>query len=210
MPAKDFIISPDGNKLAVASQGGVGLIPLNMEAGSSRLLAGYTKALAFSKDGKRLLLTQENADYTRSLILMESDGRTQEVLRNMYPILDCQFEPREEKLLYCLRTDVVKREDGNYHEEPFLSLVQLDTWQDQPLLALPNYRDVQMSMSPDGTSLLFDQVATKAPMSSRDLLTPSNQAIADARVWMLPLADAKTQAVMPKELTPGFLPKWMP
>jgi hypothetical protein len=47
-------------------------------------------------------------------------------------------------------------------------------------------------------------------MSSRDLLTPSNQAIADARVWMLPLPDAKTQSVLPKELTPGFLPKWMP
>jgi hypothetical protein len=155
-------------------------------------------------------LTQENADYTRSLILMESDGRAKEVLRNMYPILDCQFEPRQEKVLYCLRTDVVKREDGNYHEEPFLSVVQLDTWQDQPLLALPNYRDVQMSMSPDGTFLLFDQVATTAPMSSRDLLTPSNQAIADARVWMLPLPDAKTQSAMPKELTPGFLPKWMP
>lgn len=210
IPAKDFIISPDGNKLAVSQQGGVGLIPLNMNAGSSRLLAGYTRALVFSQDGNRLLLTQENADYTRSLILLESDGRTQEVLRNMYPILDCQFEPRQEKVLYCLRTDVVKREDGNYHEEPFLSVVQLDTWQDQPLLALPNYRDVQMSMSPDGTSLLFDQVATTAPMSSRDLLTPSNQAIADARVWMLPLPDGKTQSAMPKELTPGFLPKWMP
>lgn len=214
VPAKDFIISPDGTKIAVSSQGGVGLIPLTTGAGASRLLNGYSKALAFSKDGKRLLLTKENADYTRSLILMESDGRTQEILRNMYPILDCQFEPKQEKVLYCLRTDVVKRDDGDYHEEPFLSAVQLDTWQDQPLLALPNYRDVQISMSPDGTSLLFDQVATTAPLSSSDLLTPSNQAIADARVWLLALPDSKsvapTQSVMPKEVTAGFYPKWMP
>jgi hypothetical protein len=47
-------------------------------------------------------------------------------------------------------------------------------------------------------------------MSYWDLFTPSNQAIADARVWMLLLPDAKTQSVLPKELTAGFLPKWMP
>lgn len=214
VPAKDFIIAPNGTKLAVSQQSGVSIIPLTLDAGASQLLSGYSKALAFSADSKKLLLTKENPDYTRSLILREADGRTQEVLRNMYPILDCQFEPRLEKVLYCLRTDVVKRADGNYHEEPFLSAVQLDTWQDQPLLALPNYRDVKMNIAPDGTSLVFDQVATTVPISSSDLLTPSKQAIADARVWLLTLPDSRSPSLapssLPQEVAPGFYPQWMP
>lgn len=214
VPAKDFIIAPNGTKLAVSQQAGVSIIPLTVDAGASQLLEGYGKAVAFSADSKKLLLTKDNADYTRSLILREADGRTQEVLRNMYPILDCQFEPRLEKVLYCLRTDLVRRADGNYHEEPFLSAVQLDTWQDQPLLALPNYRDVKMNIAPDGTSLVFDQVATTVPLSSNDLLTPSKQAIADARVWLLMLPDSKSPNLAvgspPQEVAAGFYPQWMP
>ncbi|MGL5035537.1 MAG: hypothetical protein ACRC6M_17260, partial [Microcystaceae cyanobacterium] len=183
------------------------------DAGPSRFLEGFERPLNFSKDNKKLLLTQNNADSTRSLILRDADGTVEEVARGTYPILDCQFEPKLEKSLYCLRVDLVKRLDGNLHEEPFLSSINLETWQDQPLLALPNYRDVQMSLSADGVALIFDQVATTAAMSSTDLLTPSRQAITDGRVWVLTLPDRRSlapQNIMPQELTAGFYPRWMP
>lgn len=209
-----FVVSPNGKYLAVAQQSGVGLVPLTADAGPSQFLAGFDKPIAFSQNSQQLLLTQNNSDYTRSLILRQADGTVEEISRGVYPILDCQFEPKQEKMLYCLRTDLVKRQDGNLHEEPFLSAINLDTWQDRPLLALPNYRDVQMSMSPDGVVLSFDQVATTVPMSSRDLLTPSRQAITDGRIWLLTLSDNRSvptaQEIMPKEITPGFSPQWMP
>ncbi len=36
--------------------------------------------------------------------------------------------------------------DGKVKEEPFLGIIELKTGKMTPLLALPNYRDVQMSM----------------------------------------------------------------
>jgi dipeptidyl aminopeptidase/acylaminoacyl peptidase len=208
----NFVVSPNGKYVAVAQQRGVSLVPLTADAGPSQFLEGFDKAIAFSKNSQQLLLTQNNADYTRSLILREADGTVEEISRGIYPILDCKFEPKQEKILYCLRTDLVKREDGNLHEEPFLSAINLETWQDRPLLALPNYRDVQMTVSPDGVALSFDQVATTVAMSSRDLLTPSRQAITDARIWLLMLTDNRSvpTAIMPKEITAGFSPQWMP
>jgi hypothetical protein len=208
----NFVVSPNGKYVAVAQQRGVSLVPLTADAGPSQFLEGFDKAIAFSKNSQQLLLTQNNADYTRSLILREADGTVEEISRGIYPILDCKFEPKQEKILYCLRTDLVKREDGNLHEEPFLSAINLETWQDRPLLALPNYRDVQMTVSPDGVALSFDQVAATVAMSSRDLLTPSRQAITDGRIWLLMLTDNRSvpTAIMPKEITAGFSPQWMP
>ncbi len=209
---ENYVVAPNGRFVAVAQRGGVSLIPLSMEAGPSRFLEGFERPIAFSQNGQRLLLSQNNADYTRSLILREADGTVEEVARGVYPILNCQFEPRREQFLYCLRTDLVRREDGNLHEEPFLSVISLDSWQDTPLLALPNYRDVQMNISPDGAVLVFDQVATSLAMSPSDVLTPSRQAITDGRVWILNIPDGNplSSAIMPRELTPGFNPQWLP
>jgi hypothetical protein len=55
-------------------------------------------------------------------------------------------------------------------------------------------------------------VATTVAMSSRDLLTPSRQAITDGRIWLLMLTDNRSvpTAIMPKEITAGFSPQWMP
>ncbi|MGK7942343.1 MAG: hypothetical protein AB4062_19725 [Crocosphaera sp.] len=214
IPASEFAISPDGKSLAVTQEGGIRMVPLGANGGTSRIFQNYEKNLGFSANGEKLLLLKDNIDYTRSLMIINLAGETQELFRSPYPVLDCQFEPRDEQELYCLKIDVIQEETGQYREEPFLSVINTQKRTDVPLLALPNYRDVVLSMSPDGVGLLFDQVVTKIPQSGSDLLTSQKQAIADGRVWLLPLPDLKetnpSLKIQPQELIFGFKPQWLP
>ncbi|MGP0128900.1 MAG: hypothetical protein ACTMUB_06435 [cyanobacterium endosymbiont of Rhopalodia musculus] len=214
VPGGDFVISPDGKRVVISQRGGVGIVPLTSDGGSSEFLTGYEKSLGFSADGKQILLVRDNRDYTQSLIIINRNKKKQELFRTLYPIIDCEFEPREEKLLYCLKTDLVEDKQGKYREEPFLSVIDVEKKVDFPLLALPNYRDVQLSMSPDGVALLFDQVATRVPKSTDDLITSEQQAIVDGQVWLLPLPELKesdkTLKIKPEELEIGFKPQWLP
>lgn len=214
IPGANFEISPDGNRLAVVQQGGIRIVPLSADAGSSKILPNYEKSLGFSPDGKKILLVKDNIDYTRSLVLVPQQGKPQELLRTPYPIVDCEFEPREEKNLYCLKIDLVQGENEQYREEPFLAVVDIKEKTDLPLLALPNYRDVALSMSPDGVALLFDQVVTTPPQSEFDLLTSEKKAIADGQLWLLPLPELtnlnKSLEIQPQELISGFNPQWLP
>lgn len=214
IPGSNFVISPDGQRLAVAQQGGIRMVSLGSEGGTSRIFQNYRKPLSFSENGENLLLIKDNIDSTRSLVMINQDGKNQELFRTPYPIVDCQFEPRDQKDLYCLKTDVIQGENGQYREEPFLSVMNLEKETDLPLLALPNYRDVALSMSPDGVALLFDQVVTTVPQSPSDLLTTEQKAIADGQVWLLPLPDLKeanqSVNIQPQELIFGFKPQWLP
>jgi hypothetical protein len=210
-----FIVSPVGDRLAVSQEGGVGIIPLKTAAGASQFLAGMERPLGFSPDGKEVLLTQQNLDYSYSLLLYDLTNQSQrQVLRGLYPLLDCQFDPRSPGQAYCLQADYRQTETGEVVEEPYLTLVNLRSGQSQPLLALPNYPEVDLSMAPDGLALVFDQVATTNPLSPSDLLTQSQKAIADGRVWLLSLPEAVAIGVntdlSPQELTPGYSPQWMP
>lgn len=214
IPGSEFVISPDGKRLAVAQQGGVRMVPLGSNGGTSRIFQNYTKPLGFSENGKKLLLVKNNIDTTRSLVVINQEGKNQELFRTPYPIMDCKFEPRDQQDLYCLKTDVIPGDNGQYREEPFLSVMSLEKEKDLPLLALPNYRDVTLSMSPDGVALLFDQVVTTVPQSASDLLTTEQEAIADGQVWLLPLPDLKeanqSVNIKPQELIFGFKPQWLP
>lgn len=214
IPGADFAISPDGKRLAVVQQSGIRLVPLSANVGSSEILANYEKILGFSQDGQKILLVKDNIDYTRSLMLIDQEDNPKELLRTPYPIVDCQFEPREKQNLYCLKIDLIQAENGQYREEPFLSVVDVKSATDLPLLALPNYQDVELSMSPDGVALLFDQVVTTLPQSEYDLLTSEKQAIADGQLWLLPLPELdnlkKTIKIQPQELISGFKPQWLP
>ncbi|MEB3227958.1 MAG: hypothetical protein VKJ27_06210 [Synechocystis sp.] len=210
-----FIVSPQGDRLAVSQDQGVAIIPLQVQAGASQFLAGMGEALTFSPAGDQLLLTQQNLDYSHSLLQYDLATQTsQEMIRGLYPILDCQFDPRTQGMAYCLRADYVQQEDGAVIEEPYLALVDLNQQKSQPLLALPNYPEVDLSIAPDGLALIFDQVATTNPLSPRDLLTQSQKAITDGRVWLLSLPETlaigEIADLSPQELTPGYAPQWMP
>ncbi|MDV3000868.1 MAG: hypothetical protein N5P05_002474 [Chroococcopsis gigantea SAG 12.99] len=216
-----FLLSPDGNRVAVGQQSGIALIPLNESGGKPQFFANYNQILDFSRDGSQKLLVKNNIDGSRSLDIINNDNEAKTLLRNNNPITACEFEPREEKTLYCLKintpralTKETEAIPANPREEPFLSMIDITTGIETPLLALPNYRDVQMSMSPDGVALLFDQLVTTPYGLKQDLVTGEGLTIADGRLWLLPLpegVDKETLSnILPEELNQGFKPLWLP
>ena len=210
----NFLLSPDGKKAVVSQTGGVAVIPLDVQGGKPQFLPTYEKILAFSRDGRQKLMVKSEPDNQRSLFLLDDRGESRLLLRTANPIISCQFEPRQEKTLYCLKSDLVMGSDGKVKEEPFLGIIELKTGKMTPLLALPNYRDVQMSMSPDGVALLFDQLVTIPFGVGNDLVTGEGSSIADGRLWLLPLPDQfspnSIPKILPQELNAGFKPRWLP
>lgn len=210
----NFLLSPDGKKAVVSQTGGVAVIPLDVQEGKPQFLPTYEKILAFSRDGRQKLMVKSEPDNQRSLFLLNDRGESRLLLRTANPIISCEFEPRQEKTLYCLKSDLVMGSDGKVKEEPFLGIIEIETGKMIPLLALPNYRDVQMSMSPDGVALLFDQLATIPFGVGNDLVTGEGSSIADGRLWLLPLPDQfspnNIPKILPQELNAGFKPRWLP
>jgi hypothetical protein len=210
----NFLLSPDGKKAVVSQTGGVAVIPLDVQGGKPEFLPTYEKILAFSRDGRQKLMVKSEPDNQRSLFLLNDRGESRLLLRTANPIISCEFEPRQEKTLYCLKSDLVMGSDGKVKEEPFLGIIELETGKMIPLLALPNYRDVQMSMSPDGVALLFDQLATIPFGVGNDLVTGEGSSIADGRLWLLPVPDQfsanSIPKILPQELNAGFKPRWLP
>lgn len=210
----NFLLSPDGKKAVVSQTGGLAVIPLDVQGGKPQFLPTYEKILAFSRDGRQKLMVKSEPDNQRSLFLLNDRGESRLLLRTANPIISCEFEPRQEKTLYCLKSDLVMGSDGKVKEEPFLGIIELETGKMIPLLALPNYRDVQMSMSPDGVALLFDQLATIPFGVGNDLVTGEGSSIADGRLWLLPLPDQfspnSIPKILPQELNAGFKPRWLP
>lgn len=214
MQGDNFLLSPDGKKAVVSQTGGLAVIPLDVQGGKPQFLPTYDKILAFSRDGRQKLMVKSEPDNQRSLFLLNDRGESRLLLRTANPIISCEFEPRQEKTLYCLKSDLVMGSDGKVKEEPFLAIIELKTGKMIPLLALPNYRDVQMSMSPDGVALLFDQLATIPFGVGNDLVTGEGSSIADGRLWLLPLPDQfspnSIPKILPQELNAGFKPRWLP
>lgn len=216
-PGGDFVIAPDSASLAVAQGQGVAILPLQPAAEPLDFLPKFGIVLSFARDGSAAAMVKFNNDYTRSLFFVTNQGIQKEVLRTTGSILDCDFAPSKENL-FCLLTELIEGEE--YLEEPYIGEISLkpteesDKAEVKALVLLPEQRDIQMSLSPDGLALLFDQVATKAPDATDGLRTDEGQAIATGLLWLLPVLDdtnseTPTQ-LQPEQLLPGFHPRWLP
>jgi hypothetical protein len=165
--------------------------------------------LGFAKDGNSAAMLKFNTDYTRSLYLVNNQGLQKELLRTTGSIRSAQFSPRSNNL-YCLLTQL--QSGGVYKETPYIAVVDLQEAMGlekaptaiTPLLELPEQRDIQMSLAPDGRAILFDQ------------LNPSNAPTGQAsqsgsRLWLLPLSPDPKVRLQPTALPlPGFHPRWLP
>jgi hypothetical protein len=212
----DFMITPDSAAVAVAQGQGVAILPLQSEAEKPLdFLPQFGMVLDFAPNGTEAAMVRFNSDYTRSLFLVTTQGVQKELLRTTGSILSCQFAPRAQ--LYCLLTQLLGGEE--YQEQPYLAVIDLKTGNQKPLVLLPNQRDVQMSLSPDGLGLLFDQVVTVTSGSNPSQVnaprTDEGEAIATSRLWLLPLISAFEERsptqLQPEQLPlPGFHPRWLP
>jgi hypothetical protein len=155
-----------------------------------------------------------NTDYTRSLFLVTNQGTQKELLRTTGSILSTQFAPLKQTL-YCLLTRLLPGKD--YNEQLYIATIDLQTSKLMTLINLPGQRDVQMSLAPDGSALVFDQAISTNQPEAKTLQTDQGQAIVTSNVWLLPLQpqphpkDASPQTQRQLEaVSTGFHPRWLP
>jgi len=209
----DFLIAPDGQTLAVAQGEGIALLPLKTGAQPLDFLPKFGRVLNFSRDGTAAAMVNFNTDnaelrYTQSLFYVNNLGPQKELLNIKGSIIDCQFNPTSTHL-YCLVTKLMETEEYLV-EQPYFIEINLKTGTAIPLLALPNYQDIQISMAPDGLGILFDQVITSnTPDTDNPLTTNSGQNIVGGNLWLLiPVPTSQPQL---EELPfVGFRPQWLP
>lgn len=215
-PGGDFLIAPDSNSLVLAQGEGLTILPLEPQADPLDFLPQFGMILNFARDGSAAAMLRFNRDPvnpSRSLFLVTNQGSEKELLRTDGSILDAQFDPTR-SLLYCLATTVVPSDA--YIEQPFLTAIDLETAEHTDLLVLPIQRDIQMSLSPDGLGLLFDQIQATDDLPPEESMIRSNEGkpIANSRLWFLPLLtdeDGTPVQTDPESLPlSGLRPRWLP
>ncbi|MBE9121854.1 hypothetical protein IQ269_13830 [Tychonema sp. LEGE 07199] len=221
----DFMIRPDSKSVVMSQKQGLAIVPLKPEADPVELLPKYEQVLGMARDNSAAAYVKYNGDFTRSLFILDNQGVEQEILRIPGSIISVYFDPRKNKdnqfqRLYCLLAQRLETE--TYKEQPFIAAIDLKkegtrlVGTIKPLLVLPNQLDTQISLSPDGLALIFDQLVTSAKPSAAD--SPRNsggQSIATSRLWVLPLLeippDGSAAKVKPEELPfTGYHPRWLP
>ncbi len=209
-----FIIPPDSKTLAIAQDQGVALIPLETESNPSNFLPQYGQVLAFSPDGNAAAMVNFNTQnpekqYLRSLYFVNNHGVEKNLLETEGSILSCDFSPRATDL-YCLLTEVI--EGDQYREKPYLVSINLDNNQVTPIVTLPEYREIEMSLSPDGLALLFDQIITVngSENSSQILRSDAGKVIIGSSLWLLIPVSNPQQAQLEELPILGLAPKWLP
>jgi hypothetical protein len=212
-PGGDFLITPDSNSLAIAQGQGLAILPLQPNAKPLDFLPKFGMVLSFARDGSLATMVKFNTDNTRSLFLVSNQGTQKELLRTTGSILSTRFDPTKQTL-YCLLTELLTGGDI-YLEQPYLAAIDLKTAKLRRLVMLPDHQDVQVSLSPDGLALLFDQTIQAEQSSAAaggQLRDNTGKAIADSHLWLLPLDPANPAAkLQPESLPlPGLRPLWLP
>jgi hypothetical protein len=203
-----FLITPDSSAVAIAQGQGMAFLPLAPGSRPTSLdfLPKFGTILSFSADGSAAAMIRYNSDYTRSLFWVTNQGIQKELLKTKGNILNAYFDTQG-KRLYCLLTELVEGE--TYREDPFFSVIDLQTNQQTPLLKLPSIRNIQMSLAPDGLAILFDQPQA-IPEGSQAINAPRDiegQPIGSSPLWFLPLQDNSRPEQLPFN---GLTPRWLP
>jgi len=216
IPSGQFMIAPDSQTLAVAQGQGVGILPLTKDAKPLDFLPKFGQILNFSPDGRAAVFINFNQDkknlsFLRSLYYVNNSGISKELLRLSGSILNCQFNPQS-TALYCLLTKVTN--EASYQEIPYFVRIDIKTAKITPLITLPSYEDIGLSLSPDGLAILFDQVEVGETGNIKDgLITNAGEKIIDSNLWLLiPPFDSDPQSKSQLQKLPinGVRPQWKP
>jgi hypothetical protein len=209
-----FMVTPDGGSIAVAEGQGVAIKPLLANAQAIDFLPKFGMVLGFSPNGNAAVMQKFNDDYTRSMFLVTNQGEQKELLKVKGEIQGAQFGPKG-KMLYVIIAESTgdPEKETQYSSQPYLMAIDIPANKTIPLLKLQTQQGIGMSLAPDGRALLFDQLATGAPVAGQSRLTaPDGQDIQAAELWLLPLPESLTgQKIQPESLSlAGFAPRWSP
>ncbi len=220
-----FLVTPDRNAIAITQGEGIAIIPLKKQdhENSLNFLPQYGEVLTFTKDGTGAAMVNFNTDnadlrYTRSLFYVNNQGIEKELINIEGSIIDCEFSPNGSNL-FCLLTELMEKET-EFQERPYFVAIDVDSEKVIPLLALPYYQDIKISISPDGFGILFDQLITensvnkantKTSLSQDNLFSDSAELILSSRLWLLTLPTVDSPQPSLQELPiEGFKPQWSP
>ena len=212
----EFQIAPDDQSLAVARGEGIGILPLEPESKPLDFLPKFGQLLSFAPDGSAAALVNFNVEdaqkrFQRTLVFVNNQGMQQELLDTEGSIVSCEFSDAN-RWLYCLLTQLLPGD--NYLEEPYFVQIDLKSGEVFPLVKLNNYRDTQVSLSPDGLALLLDQVQTDPNAAAQNPLNnDAGEAITSSQLWLLipPLQPENGDKAELKPLSiNGFHPQWAP
>lgn len=216
----DFLITPDSQAIVIAQGPDLTtILPLKPNAEPLEFLPKFGQVLGFAEDGSAAAMLKFNPDGTRSLFVVNNQGKEEELYRTPQfgNILSAEFDPSH-TVLYALITELLDNQE-QYQEQPYIVAIDLKTKQLIPLVILPNQQEINISLSPDGLALLFDQTVTQTAQPDdpeKSTKTQGGDTIQTSRLWILPLiADVSHQGSKPKlkpEELPfsGFNPKWLP
>jgi len=221
----DFTVTPDGKGIAIAQGEGIAITPIDSQNQEKivNFLPKYGQVLTFSNDGSSAAMINFNKDnselrYTRSLFYVNNQGVEKELININGSIIDCKFNHNGNQL-FCLLTDLIETET-ELIEKPYFVAIDIQSGKIIPLVALPKYQDIKISMAPDGLGLLFDQLITENDLPKKalknlptndDLLTDSAELIVGSRLWLLTLPTSDSPQAKLEELPiAGFKPQWSP
>jgi len=212
-PAGDFLIAPDSASILNPQTEGINILPLVENAEPLDFLPSFRRVLDISIDGRNSAMIKFNSDSTPSLFFVTNKGFKKELTRTPGEIFNCQFDPAA-PFLYCLLTRP-KPGKKEYSEQLNLEAIDFKTFKVTVLSVLPDQWETVMSLSPDGTALLFDRVVEKnGEPKIGDLRTNSGTAIATSSIMLLGVKNHPSSTVgkvQPQELPlRGFHPCWLP
>ncbi|MDF0553567.1 Ig-like domain-containing protein [Kamptonema sp. UHCC 0994] len=212
-PAGDFLITPDSTSILNPQTEGIDILPLTKNAKPLDFIPSFRRVLDISIDGRKSAMIKFNSDATPSLFLVTNQGKKQELVSTQGQILNCKFNAAV-AFLYCLVTRP-KPGKKEYSEQLNLEAIDLTTFKISVLSVLPDRWETVISLSPDGTALLFDRVVEKNEEPKiGDLRTNLGTAIATSSIMLLGLNQNQPYnggELQPQELPlRGFHPCWLP
>jgi hypothetical protein len=230
-PGGDFLITPDGEAIAVLQGEGTAIRLLNppeaeepeaAQDSQGRIsaeapldfLPQFGRVLSFAADGTAAAMVDFNSDFTQSLFVVTNQSEQTELLttNDGGSVKWADFDATK-TILYALITRGFQLESPDtsqaaivpgviYVEQPYLVALRLDSGERTDLLRLPIQPDVQMSLAPDNLAILFDQITPSADEASRlNAFSPDERAIANSELWVLPLLVEDGQPI-PQEPEP--------
>lgn len=202
----DFVITPDSSEVAAAVGQGISIFPLTPGTGSNLdFLPKFGNVLSFASDGTAAAMVEYNSDYTRSLFVVTNQGIEEQIFQTNGSIWDAKFSPAKD-LIYCLVTQL-KTQGKSSQEEPYLMAIDIKTKQIVMKILLPTQQGIQMSLSPDGLALIFDQI------EGGDSTNQIVQGASNGMLWLLPIPANIRELVTPlaAERLPlsGWHPRWL-
>ncbi|WP_299404724.1 hypothetical protein [Acaryochloris sp. IP29b_bin.148] len=207
-----FLITPDGQTLVISQNQGVAMVPLYGDANSKPVdfWPKFDQILSFARNGSAALMAQNNPDSTRSLYLLSNQGQEQELLKVGGYVLDAEMNPSTQTV-YCLYTTFNRSQTASF--DLHISAIHLDTGKKQRLITIPKQSSGTLSLAPDGSALLYEEVTITDNPSQSVVRDSVGQTISASQVWLYPLQDTNTissKQKKPQKLLAGIQPLWLP